>query len=123
MMQAQLGMIPSWQYSQDPGVNIKLNPDVVFPEGWTQRTVQPVGAYNTARIAMPDLGRSGTDCVCDSGREWCCTSNTITSRFKRAFGMRGLGAESWAYENRRGLLIGGISLMAAAALGFAALKK
>lgn len=113
MMQAQLGMVPSWQYSADPGVNIKLNDHVSFPPGWTQGTIQPVGAYyTTARIAQPQL-------------------NGIGSRVKRFFGLgcgscgptslAGLG-ESWAYENRKALLISGVGLMTAALLGFTALK-
>lgn len=41
----QLGMIPSWQFSDDPAVNSRINPHVKFPPGWNQMTVQPVGTY------------------------------------------------------------------------------
>lgn len=40
-----LGMIPDWQFSNDPAVNRRINPNVVFPAGWNQMTVQPVGTY------------------------------------------------------------------------------
>ncbi len=40
-----LGLIPAWQFSSDPAVNPKINPHVQFPEGWTQTTVQPTGAF------------------------------------------------------------------------------
>ena len=95
MMQAQLGLVPAWQFSSDPGVNIKLNPNVEFPPGWTQRTVQPVGpAYAAARIAQPDLGRA---------------SRAMAGVF-----------DSWAYNNRKWLVLGGLGLLAAAGLGVTA---
>ncbi len=96
MMQAQLGLIPSWQFSSDPGVNIKLNPHVQFPPGWTQRTVQPVGpAYAAARIAQPDLGYPA--------------AHTLGGVF-----------DSWAFEHRKALVLGGLGLLAAAVVGVSA---
>lgn len=115
MMQMQLGMIPSWQFSADPGVNIKLNPNVQFPQGWNQRTVQPVGpAYAV------NLGRAATDCVCDSGSEWCCSyQQRMTSRYaRRRFGFRGPG--DFLFEHRKALVLGGLGLIAAAGLGLTA---
>jgi len=42
---AGLGMIPSWQFSMDPSVNPKINPNVTFPEGVYQTTPQPLGPW------------------------------------------------------------------------------
>jgi hypothetical protein len=44
-MPSGLGIIPEWLYSDDPNVNIRINPHVKMPAAWThgQRTVQPVG--------------------------------------------------------------------------------
>lgn len=53
---ANLGMIPAWQFSQDPAVNFHLNPHVKYPDGWSQMTPQPVGPYYAPpRIARPQL--------------------------------------------------------------------
>jgi hypothetical protein len=115
MMQMQLGMIPSWQFSADPGVNIKINPHVQFPPGWDQRTVQPIGPAYTA-----NLGRSVVDCVCDSGREWCCGGRTsaASSWFTTRRGLRGAG--DFLFENRKAIVLGGLGLLAAAGLGITA---
>lgn len=84
-VQQGFGMIPSWQYSADPGVNIKLNPNVKMPPGWTQTTVQPA--------PQPQL--SGLEVF-----------------------------DSWAWLNRKWLVLGGIGLLGAAgAIGAVALLK
>ena len=78
-----LGLIPSWQFSQDPEVNPNINPHVVFPEGYNQRTVQPVGAF------------------------W--EPPTVN--------LGGLGLfDSWAWNNRKLIALGGIGLLGAAVL-------
>jgi hypothetical protein len=41
-MAISLGLIPSWQFSQDPAINIGLNPRMAFPVGMNQLTVQPI---------------------------------------------------------------------------------
>lgn len=76
---AGLGMIPSWIFSGDPGINISLNPDVKFPSGWDQKTVQPYDGCQT----HPDL--AGV-------------------------------FDSWAWTNRKWLVIGGVGLIGAALL-------
>ena len=142
-MTAQLGMIPSWQFSSDPGVNIKLNPNVTFPEGWSQRTIQPVGSYYTvARIAQPDLtGLSLRTCCCTNTcthtSETCCDGATgLFARVRQSFrrstaarGVNGMGLpiarqlgmfDSWAFENRKLLVLGGLGLIAAAGVGITA---
>lgn len=84
LARSPLGMIPAWQFSQDPKVNYKLNPFVKYPDGWSQMTPQPVGPYYAPpRIAQPNLG-----------------------------GM----FDSWAWTNRKWIVLGGT-----AALGLAIL--
>lgn len=53
---AGLGMIPSWQFSDDPAVNPKINPHVVYPEGMYQTTVQPVGPYFNSVMDLKGVG-------------------------------------------------------------------
>jgi hypothetical protein len=45
MMIAGFGMIPAWQFSMDPAVNPKINPNVVYPDGVYQTTTQPIGPW------------------------------------------------------------------------------
>ncbi len=103
-------MIPSWQFSTDPGVNIKLNPHVTYPTGWTQQTIQPVGpAYAAARIANANLEGLGLlprtrsaycdqSCGCAPNNPCCCgeSSTGLVARIRRAYapraGFSGLGA-------------------------------
>lgn len=40
-----LGLMPSWQYSEDPTVNPKINPHVIYPDGMYQTTPQPAYPY------------------------------------------------------------------------------
>lgn len=42
-----LGMLPAWQYSNDPAINYKIStsPGMVYPDGVYQTTVQPIGPY------------------------------------------------------------------------------
>lgn len=40
-----LGLIPAWQFSMDPAVNYKINPNVVYPDGVYQTTPQPLYPY------------------------------------------------------------------------------
>ena len=42
MMPAGFGIVPSWNLSTDPVVNYHINPNVQFPPGIDQFTVQPV---------------------------------------------------------------------------------
>lgn len=75
-VQQGFGLIPSWQYSADPGVNIKLNPNVKFPPGWNQMTVQPA-----------PMQLSGMEVF-----------------------------DSWAWLNRKWLVLGGVGLLGAAGI-------
>lgn len=82
----QLGLIPTWQMSDDPKVNTNLNPFVQYPEGMNQQTAQPVG-YNP---------------------NWVSPANFISPP------LAGLGMldffDSWAWRNRKWLVLGGGSL-------------
>lgn len=81
--QEGLGLIPAWQFSDDPAINPKINPHVQFPEGWNQMTVQPQGAF--WQPPQVNLG--------------------------------GLGIfDSWAWNNRKPLVLGGLLLFATAAI-------
>lgn len=46
-MSPALGMIPGWQFSQDPSVNPKIStsPGMVYPDGYAQSSAQPIGPY------------------------------------------------------------------------------
>lgn len=48
-----LGIYPSWQYSMDPAVNPKINPNVQYPDGVYQTTVQPLGPYYGGGFSGP----------------------------------------------------------------------
>lgn len=83
MITRGLGLIPDWQFSSDPAVNPKINPHVVYPDGVTQTTVQPIGQFwNPAPVNLqPQL--SGLGNVFDS----------------------------WAWNNRKLLVLGGVGLL------------
>lgn len=137
MMQAQLGMIPSWQLSSDPGINIKLNDHVQFPPGWTQGTIQPVGSYyGVARIALPDLGRVNTSIGSRVGAAFrrltspaCCEGcrcggdgcpGCPDSVHAGGGAIHGLGSSvgDWMAMHPGVLVVGGLGLIAAAGLVF-----
>lgn len=50
-----LGIYPSWQYSMDPAVNPKINPNVKYPPGVFQTTVQPIGPDYGMPLAGPQV--------------------------------------------------------------------
>jgi hypothetical protein len=55
MMQLNgLGLIPSWQFSQDPVQNPNLTPYMQMPPGMYQTTLQPVGPYMTGMGGLGD---------------------------------------------------------------------
>ncbi len=45
----QLGIFPSFQYSDDPAVNPLFNAHVTYPPGMYQTSAQPPGAYYGSR--------------------------------------------------------------------------
>jgi hypothetical protein len=136
-----LGMIPAWQFSQDPAVNPNINPNVVFPDGWTQSTVQPQGAFYAP--PTPNLGGLGRsmfmrsarayepinpccgNCSCGGG-DPCCGQNRslhgwvddITSPLTDV-----ACQASFICRNKWWFLAGGAGLVALAAFGGAGMLK
>jgi len=123
MMFAQphgLGLIPDWQFSEDPAINIKLNPHCKIPGDWTngQRTIQPL-SYVPQRI-------QGDPLACTNGQAPCCPGLPCTSltglgitkaRWIDPPHGLGFGFDSWAWTNRKWLVIGGVALLGLAVLG------
>lgn len=102
-MPAGLGMIPDWQFSSDPRINIKINPHLPIPAPWAagQRTIQPVG-YVSNRVQGDPLAGLGI------------------TQARWAEPRVGLGAleifDSWAWKNRKPIAIAGVALLGLAAL-------
>lgn len=82
-----LGLIPSWQFSMDPAINYKINPHVQFPDGIYQTTPQPLYPYYQG----PELSGLRDD---------------STSMF-----------DSWAWNNKKWLILGGVALFGLALVG------
>lgn len=110
MIAKQLGMVPSWQFNQGWAQNPNFNNHVSYPPGWNQLTTQPVGANLGCGAGSAPGDKSlgafsirrmfSRDCVCDSGREWCCGGYSRGA-------MSGLGiSDAWASR----LTIGGALL-------------
>ncbi len=57
LMGRGLGFTPSWNLSTDPAVNYHINPNVVFPPGMDQFTIQPVTFNANARNELRGLGQ------------------------------------------------------------------
>jgi hypothetical protein len=120
-----LGLIPSYQFSMDPAVNFtKINPHVVFPPGMDQRTVQPVGKFYASPQAA-DLGRLPTfrvaradccsDCNCGGSNPCCLPRGVVHGGSGGVQTLHGI-FDSWAWTNRKWLVLGGLGLVAVAAL-------
>lgn len=109
-MAIHLGLVPSWQFSQDPAVNPNINPYLVFPPGMNQLTVQPIN--NVVPSGDANLqGHFGTP---------------IATYLKPAVGVPGLGNifTSWSWTNRKWIAVGVASLLGvgAAILGAKVLR-
>ena len=55
-----LGLIPSWQFNQDPNTNPALTPFVTYPPGVYQTTTQPIGPYFNPGLSGTLKGISST---------------------------------------------------------------
>lgn len=140
-----LGIIPDWQFSSDPNVNIAINPYCKIPPEWPngQRTIQPIG------IAPQRL--QGDPLACSNGlTPWVIQANPAIppaqaiagaqrnvagARVAVTGGVEGLGItmanwmqpradlrgidmfDSWIWRNRKWLVLGGLGLLGLAALG------
>jgi hypothetical protein len=94
-MPVGLGLIPDWQFSPDPAINIAINPHVKIPSDWPmgQRTVQPIGLQGLG-ITMASWQQPRAD-----------------------LGAVNIGLfDGWAWRNRKWLVLGGVGLLGLAAL-------
>lgn len=133
-----LGVIPDWYFSGDPAINIAINPHYQIPPEWPngQRTIQPIGVA-PQRIQGDPLARS------NGLTPWAIPPNQAISNAQqnvagaRVTGVDGLGItmanwlppraglrgvdvfDSWAFRNRKWLVIGGVGLVGLAVLGAA----
>ncbi len=104
-MPAGLGLIPDWQFSTDPRINISINPHVQIPTDWPmgQRTVQPIGYVSQRTHGDPLAATNGLGIPMAFWQQ------------PRA-DLRGLELfDSWAWRNRKPLVIVGIGLLGLAA--------
>lgn len=109
--QPGLGVIPDWQFSHDPAVNIAYNPHMKYPADWPagQLTVQPIGLVSQRTSGDPLAGLG-------------------LPMARWAAPRADLGAieifDSWAWRNRKWLVLGGAGLLGLAALsGVSALLR
>lgn len=95
-----LALIPSWQFSQDPVVNINLNPALTFPPGVNQLSVQPFNNVVTSGDA--NLQGFGTP---------------MASWLKPAVGVPGLGFfDTVWWQQRKWIVLGGLGIVGLAGL-------
>jgi len=103
---SNLGLIPSWQFSQDAKTNPALNPFVQFPEGMYQTTTQPVGPYFSSNMSGHRIALSGATPV-----------TNVVDQTNAMF-------DSWWWKNRKPLMVGGIALVGLSlAAGLAAILR
>lgn len=127
-----LGMIPDYQFSTDPAVNININPHVKIPVEWPngQRTIQPVGDFSAKTCGDPLARTDGLTPMNGLG----CPNPTVAGARVTGLGNLGLGItiahwqkpradlgaieifDSWAWRNRKPLVIVGVGLLGLAAL-------
>lgn len=102
-----LGIIPDYLFSPDPRINTSINPHVQIPPEWSegQRTVQPIG-YTSPRTHGDPLAI--TNGLTQMGGLGLPIARWHSQR-------AGLGAidmfDSWAWRNRKWLILGGVGLL------------
>ena len=98
-----LGLIPQWQFSQDPRVNFNLNPHLTFPVGMNQLTVQPINNV----VPSGDTNLQGLGI-------------TMAQYTKPGVGVKGLGIFStWWWNNRKWIAFGALGVLGLAIAGVA----
>lgn len=130
-----LGLIPDWQFSADPAVNPMANPHVSMPAGMYQSgTVQPVyGPNNTFALAGTRIDRSPPLCwksdmsglgPCRGGGLGYVMIDERPSWDKGTAWSQSLGfVESWAWRNRKGIVLGALGIAALSAVGLASMLR
>lgn len=113
-MPAGLGFIPDWQFSSDPQVNIAINPHVQIPAEWSQgqRTIQPIGLVAANACGDPLAPTDGLTQMNGLGI-------TMASWQQRRADLGAFDTgifDSWAFRNRKWLVLGGLGLLGLAAL-------
>ncbi len=109
-MALALGIIPQWQFSQDPAVNYNLNPVMTFPPGMNQLTVQPINnvvpSGDRDLQGLPLFRRTSRNGVRGLGI-------TMANWMKPAAAGAGISGlfDSWAWTNRKWLVMGGLGLL------------
>lgn len=83
---ANLGLIPSWQFSMDPAVNPQVV-DLTFPDGVYQTTVQPIGPYYGGLSGLREAQE--VDLTIE---QWAAFHNEMR--------------RSWWWRNRRKVMLG-----------------
>ena len=102
-----LGLVPAWQFSSDPKINILINPHVKIPPNWPmgQQTVQPVGYVSHLTHGDPLAVTDGLTQMNGLG----------ITRASWQQPRADLGAldifDSWAWRNRKWLVLGGLGLV------------
>lgn len=110
-----LGLIPDWLFSSDPRVNTAINPHVKIPATWPlgQRTVQPIGLMSQRTQGDPLAATNGLMPADGLGLPMARWGQPRAD----------LGAttlfDSWAWRNRKWLVLGGLGLLGLSALSAA----
>lgn len=101
-MALTLGIIPQWQFSQDPAVNYNLNPNLTFPVGMNQLTVQPINNV----VASGDANLQGLGITM---ADWANKPVAVPG------GVAGLAVfDSWWWNNRKWIAFGALGILAIA---------
>lgn len=130
----QLGLIPDWQFSDNPAININLNPHVQIPDNFPhgQRTVQPIGWFAENASGDPLAPTGGLTVTPDASLGLGCGFHrpsavagarvaglgiTMAHWAEPRADLKGIEIfDSWAWKNRKWLVIGGVGLVGLAAL-------
>jgi hypothetical protein len=107
MSHLNLGLIPSWQFSQNAETNPRLTPFVKYPEGVYQTTTQPVGPYYASNMSGHFMTLGGAKTLAAEPVEQI---NTVFDSF-------------W-WRHRKVIVVGGLTALALGVIGgVAALLK
>lgn len=126
LMGQHLGIIPDWQYSSDPAINIKINPHVAFPENFThgQRTAQPMGYFSAKASGDPLAGLGITMARWSAGAADLRDAVTDAAGNAADYATQGTIFDSWGWRNRKWIALGAVGVAGGALLlGAAAILR